>query len=58
MFLQADKSASQQADKLESQEVSSPVLEQEAIVITTVQANKSSSQQSDKLASQIVDNTG
>ena len=54
MFLQADKSASQQADKLESQEVSSPVLEQEAIVITTVQADKSSSQQSDKIASQKV----
>ena len=45
MFLQADKSASQQADKLESQEVSSPVLEQEAIVITTVQVNKLESQQ-------------
>ena len=54
MFLQADKSASQQADKLESQQVSSPVLEQEAIVITTVQADKSSSQQSDKIESQQV----
>ena len=51
MFLQADKSASQQADKLESQEVSSPVLEQEAIVITTVQSNKSTSWQARKSGS-------
>jgi hypothetical protein len=34
--------------------VASPVLEQEAIVITAVQADKSSSQQSDKLESQEV----
>ncbi len=52
MFLKANKLTSQQANKLESQEVVSPVLEQEAIVITTVQADKSESQQSDKLESQ------
>ena len=34
--------------------MASPVLEQEAIVITTVQADKSSSQQSDKIESQQV----
>ena len=45
MFLKANKLTSQQANKLESQEVVSPVLEQEAIVITTVQADKLESQQ-------------
>ena len=53
-FEQASKSASQQAEDTTIQEVASPVLEQEAIVITTVQADKSESQQSDKLESQQV----
>jgi hypothetical protein len=51
---QVSKSASQQADNTTIKEVTSPVLEREAIVITTVQADKSSSQQSDKLESQKV----
>ena len=53
-FEQASKSASQQAEDTTIHEVASPVLEQEAIVITTVQADKSSSQQSDKIESQQV----
>ena len=48
------KLASQKAEDTTIQEVASPVLEQEAIVITTVQADKSESQQSDKLESQKV----
>ena len=44
-FEQASKSASQQAEGTTIQEVASPVLEQEAIVITTVQVNKLESQQ-------------
>ena len=55
MFLQAlSKLASQQAEDTTIQEVASSVLEQEAIVITTVQVDKTASQQSDKLESQQV----